>query len=308
MKTSIVFLLAICVTVANAQIRVYPLDGDATETVSGQDGTPGIGTEAPTDTTDRFGNPSGAMFFDGTDLIEIPSTGLLNDEFSVSAWLMVSQNPPSLQMNYFAVGSNEDQAFGVANDLFGNGFFQAGYVDVGTPIRVFDAGLPTEDVWYHVTVTRSLTDLTLYINGHSVANTDATGTLPVYGISPTFAFIGSRSSSSGFWNGVIDDLRIWDHALTQQEVDIVNSVQQPVLAPFTISPNPSNGVFTLEELTPGSFLEVYDSSGRIVLDLLVDMDNTTIDLTGLPNGCYIISMNTGTSIGHQRVIKTGGTP
>lgn len=305
MRTSIILLLAICVTVVNAQIRVYPLDGDATETVSGLDGTSGIGTEAPSDTTDRFGNPSGAMFFDGDDHIEIPSTGLLNDEFSVSAWLMVSQNPPILQMDYFAVGSNEDQAFGVSNNQFGNGFFQAGYVDVGTPIRVFDSGLPTADVWYHVTVTRSLTDLTLYINGHAVATTDATGTLPVYGISPASAFIGSRSSSSGYWNGVIDDLRIWDHALTPPEVDIVNSVNQLIPTPFTISPNPSNGIFLLEDLTPGSYLEVYDSSGRIVLDLLVHIDNTTIDLTGLPNGCYTISMNTGTSIGHQRVIKTG---
>lgn len=266
------------------------MDGDATETVSGQDGTLGMGTAMPTDTTDRFGTPGAAMFFNGDDLIEIPSEGLTNNEFSVSAWVLVSQNPGSLQMDYYAIGDDaEDQVFGVSNDMFGAGFFQAGYVDVGAPIRVFADGLPVENEWYHVVFTRSLTQLKLYVNSQLIDSTDATGTLPVYGTDP-LAFIGNRNVNLRPWHGVIDDLRIWDVALTQAEVDLVNGISVITSSLFTITPNPTNGPITVSGVLPGSTLIVHDASGRLVRTFPVTSDPVRLDLSDLSAGSYVIDL------------------
>ncbi len=304
MRTSLPLVLAVIATTASAQIRIYPLDGDATETVAGEDGTLGVGTAAPSDTTDRFGTPSGAMYFNGDDLIEIPVAGLTNNEFSVAAWLLVSQNPGSLQMDYYAVGDNvQDQAFGVANDAFGTGFFQAGYVDVGGPIRVFATTLPTEDIWHHVVVTRSLTDLKLYVNGALINTTDATGTLPVYGTTP-LAFIGNRNVNLRPWNGIIDDLRIWDHALTQEEVDLANAVDDSDGSPTVHAwPVPTSGSLLVTGIAPGERITIHDACGSAVLDLPASGSSTTFDLTGLASGVYVLHVRSSKGSIAQRIVK-----
>lgn len=305
MRTTLTLSILICLSViTTAQIRIYPLDGDATETVGGQDGTLGAGAAAPSDTTDRFGTPSGAMYFNGDDQIQIPVTGLTNEEFSVSAWLLVSQNPSSLQMDYFAVGDDvQDQAFGVANDAFGTGFFQAGYVDVGNPVRVFAPTLPTEDIWYHVVVTRSLTDLKLYVNSTLINTTDATGTLPVYGTTP-LAFIGNRNVNLRPWNGIIDDLRIWDYALTQAEVDMVNGVDgSAVPATFQAGPVPTNGPLFISGTVPGAQLSIHDALGTIVRSAVASGTSTSMDLTGLAKGYYVLSSRSAKVVVSHRIVK-----
>lgn len=310
MRSIIVSVLALlCSCSLRAQSRIYPLDGNAEEIVNGFDGTLGPGIEAPTDTTDRFGNPSGAMYFNGDDHIEIPIGGLTTDEFSVSAWLLVSTNPGSLQMDYYAVGDDaQDQAFGVANDGFGQGFFQAGYVDVGGAVRVFAGSLPTEDIWYHVVVTRSLTELKLYINGWLVNTTDATGTLPVYGATP-LAFIGNRNTNLRPWNGIIDDLRIWDEAITADQVGTINAITDPAPGEDPVLfPDPVDDELhvVLPRTFIGAGLWVIDAMGRTVVpprNLPAAGGMVTLSVIELATGYYCLILDGEGVLEHVPFIK-----
>lgn len=289
--------LVLCVVGTQAQIRIYPLDGDGTETVGGFDGILGAGAAEPSDTTDRYGAPGGALYFNGDDHVEIPVAGLINTDFSVSAWLLVSVNPPNLQMDYYAVGdAAQDQAFGVANDQFGIGFFQAGYVDAGSPVRVFQGNMPTEDIWYHVVVTRSSTELRLYINGWLSTAVPTSGTVPVYGAAP-LAFIGNRNVNLRPWNGIIDDLRIWDRALSAQEVQLVNAVPETAAGEVPqLFPNPAGDeLFVLLPASAGrpDALRIFDGTGRMVMHQRMPLAPSSIvplPVAGLAAGYYVLEV------------------
>jgi len=78
------------------------------------------------------------------------------------------------------------------------------------------ADTPTFNVWRHYVVTRNGTTFTLYANGTSLgANTSATGVSDVSGI----IRVGSWAGNSNYdFNGSLDDVRIYNRALSASEV------------------------------------------------------------------------------------------
>ena len=78
----------------------------------------------------------------------------------------------------------------------------------------------TNGVWYHAAATYDGTTMRLYLNG-TLDNTLAVGQ-PVDAASNTYASIGSALNSSdkasGFFNGAIDEVRIWNSSLSQAEI------------------------------------------------------------------------------------------
>lgn len=86
-------------------------------------------------------------------------------------------------------------------------------VTFGTATISYAAGL-VKDTKYRICLTKTATTLTLYINGVSVATT-AVGTLP---INQTSLFIGSEDGSTNSALGFISNLRIYDFAMTAEEV------------------------------------------------------------------------------------------
>lgn len=73
------------------------------------------------------------------------------------------------------------------------------------------------DTWYHLANTWDAATMSLYINSSLVtAILSTTGTLQ----SPTngTVFIGSNSGTANFFNGYIEDVRIYDYSLSPQEI------------------------------------------------------------------------------------------
>lgn len=75
---------------------------------------------------------------------------------------------------------------------------------------------------------------------------------------------------------------------------------------FMTYPNPSNGVFQLENktLTPIDAITVYDEMSRIVMNLteLVTVENQLIDLTSLPEGVYYLHIKSQGILNKRRII------
>lgn len=79
------------------------------------------------------------------------------------------------------------------------------------------------DTWYHVVgVFNSVSDQhQIYING--ARETRGSVSDAFTGGDPVEADIGRRADGAAFWNGRINELAIWNIALTQTEVDLLGS-------------------------------------------------------------------------------------
>ncbi len=71
----------------------------------------------------------------------------------------------------------------------------------------------------------------------------------------------------------------------------------------TIYPNPSNGIYNITGLTINSKIIVYDAIGQIVYTSITTESKETIDISNLPNGVYVIQLNSENGIITKKVIK-----
>jgi len=67
----------------------------------------------------------------------------------------------------------------------------------------------------HLAATYDGTTLKLYVNGTSVASTTSKGSITA----PSSFTVGARSDFAGSWSGVIDEVAVYDRALSAAEVE-----------------------------------------------------------------------------------------
>ena len=122
----------------------------------------------------------------------------------------------NMNVNYF---------LGINNTRFLQADFEeAAGANTGLNHSITAATAIPNNVWTHVAATYNISDgaWNLYANGVIVGTGNAgAGKVPEY-TSIEHASIGSALTSTGlaggFFNGKIDEVRIWDHALTQAEI------------------------------------------------------------------------------------------
>jgi hypothetical protein len=76
---------------------------------------------------------------------------------------------------------------------------------------------PAINTWYHLAVTRSGSLYTLYINGSPVASATDTASIP----SPAAFLTIGEAESIGFMNGLLDEVTIYNRALTAAEISSI---------------------------------------------------------------------------------------
>jgi hypothetical protein len=190
-------------------------------TVTATDGI--ISAEATVDITDTA--PKQAYLGFAGDYIEIADSDDLDlngGAFSVSAWI----NPSDWGQNYqgrildhgggssgnsgwslhlenkSSKGSPQALRVQINNDSAFNGQSSSAAVQLG--------------VWQHVAITHDGDTLTFFVNGVQVGQT--TG-VPIPSPSSAPIRIGARATDQArYFNGAIDEVRIWNIALTPQEV------------------------------------------------------------------------------------------
>ena len=157
--------------------------------------------------------------------ISIPKSTNLNNIgtiFTVSTWVNPSAIPNNSQ--WFTVGSDQTgQGWGItlgtasSNTLVGA--MVIGGVAYNSPSYTASTGN-----WYNVILIRNGTTASFYVNGTQVGSSFIvpSGNVRSYGNAPTY--IGDVYSYNNYYNGIIDDVRIYNRALSAQEVvDLYNS-------------------------------------------------------------------------------------
>ncbi|MBW7988904.1 MAG: LamG domain-containing protein [Planctomycetes bacterium] len=183
-----------------------------------------------------------ALGFDGSgdwlDCGEDPSLQI-TDAVTVSAWIKVGTQGVDHK-----IGGNQDGANGgYKMTVYNNNrveFEIRTSEDSAVLNRNVSGGIEIEvDVWYHVTGVYSLEDgyIRTYVNGvldREMSTTEALGA------SPGSFKIGCEpfTTSSYNFNGVMDDIRIYNHALTEGEI---LGVMEDGERPYAFNPKPADG-------------------------------------------------------------------
>jgi hypothetical protein len=247
MKTRV---FAVCVVVflfcgithagwSDGLVACYPFNGNANdESGNGYHGT----VYGATLTADRFGNPKNAYDFDGVNdyiKINISNSSFLS-EYSISCWVLFRD----FNNNYSGIlnGSNNYIALhglgpGYGNDTKKVGFYQASYEGVNWIVYPVLTAYLTENVFYHVVVTRDKSNCSIYLNGKVQSSKQVNINSPV--IEGGYLTIGALAtlSKEDFVNGKIDDIRIYNRVLSDSEVQQLYRGVSPsvIVKPYTFT-------------------------------------------------------------------------
>ncbi|MHC4110494.1 MAG: lamin tail domain-containing protein [Planctomycetota bacterium] len=220
----------------------WRLDGNAAETVGGNHGT-------------VYGNPvwtigqlDGALRFEGDgDYVDCGNDNSLNlsNNFSIAAWFRVDSNAAA---EIICKGNTNAFSPGGAYNIFYNGIDGKVYFDVRSSDNTTgdSAGMSVSlDEWTHVTGTFSNGNITIYKDG-AFADDGSLPTPTIY-INNEPLGIGAEGDGGTAFTGAIDDVRIYDRALNEGEVQEVAyaSVLEPNCADMDGDGNVNLYDFTL---------------------------------------------------------------
>jgi hypothetical protein len=229
----------------NGLIAYYPFDGN-TQDVSGH-GNHGIAHGGVTlGDTDRFGFPNSCYLFDGTSgYIEIPGQSL-NDlqNFSLSLW--INHRGGSIGNTLF----DKSTSNGASGRSGGYALRQITYDTSQTDTYDFYyvnsshnfnfAGFPVYYGpwnWHHYVVTLQNTRCCVYSDGTSrgckslSSNILSNGNLPLILGAVNYGGTNTASSLGGFYHGLMDDVFIFDRALTVSDVKALFNFNSPTSRP-----------------------------------------------------------------------------
>ncbi|AWW00545.1 LamG domain-containing protein [Arcticibacterium luteifluviistationis] len=192
-------------------ITCLPFSGNAIDSKSNNTTV----LNGPILTTQRYGYQNQAYTFNGSNnYIEYTTNDLRKREFTMSAWVLVNALSGSNQyiISQGEVGTKTFQGLGVNN----SGWFFQSYGNYGGYTASSNSGLATNQ-WVQLTAVRTYQSLKLYVNGELVRTTSSNAVIPFK--SSDIGRIGANSSTLGnYFNGKIDDVRLFKGALNDEEV------------------------------------------------------------------------------------------
>jgi len=150
-----------------------------------------------------------ALQFDGmNDFVDIGNFTGYSDSVTIEAWIKTSGSHPYEWFDIMA-GDCEDVFLAIVENQL-NFAAQCGY-----PIdhEVFSSALFSDNIWHHVAGTYDGAEICIYVDGVQVDCQQASGSF-----TPTDKSIGASHGEHEFFNGLIDDVRFWNIARTEQEI------------------------------------------------------------------------------------------
>jgi hypothetical protein len=163
----------------------------------------------PTSVPDRFGFPNKALSFDGIDdsLIYPTNHFAEGNNLSVSLWANIPY-PWRYGGMYFVICSD----FGVFSE---NGTIG---LAISLPSTNNARGEIPYNKWIHFVGTYNGTTIKAYINGELKDSTIWAGNLYERNWPLSFGYFG-RPTSDRYWSGTLDDVRIYNRVVSQQEIE-----------------------------------------------------------------------------------------
>ena len=227
--TNAVQSTGISITVINpgsGLVAAYGFEEGNGSAVADTSGTGNAGTiVGGTWASGKFGK---ALAFNGTNaMVTINDSASLDltSGMTLEAWV----NPKTL-------GGWRDIIFKDTDIYFLMGSTPQGQPDLGgsfASANVYGTAALATNTWTHVAGTYDGTTMRFYVNGVEVASLAQTGTINTSSGALT---IGGDASNGQYWSGLIDEVRIYDRALSATEIQA--DMNSPVVAGTAPPPSP----------------------------------------------------------------------
>jgi hypothetical protein len=277
-------------------------------------------------TADRFGNTDKAYNFDGvSNFISVADNNSLDftTQLTVSAWALIPDYSYSLGDGERTVLGKQrfDGATGfslTANSLYHNSKYGFIAIDNNNLASVISDDSLDLNIWVNLVASYDGTTIKLYRNG-ILENQNSANVNFINSIEPLFFGKEFNSNTNGrFFKGKIDDIGIWNRALTQQEItDLYNgnicyqtiTVTDTLLInmgitgfnPVTynntikIFPNPTNDHITIDygnlASLSGYQLKIINSLSQNVFQTNITQQSDYLNLTTWGgNGLYFVQI------------------
>jgi hypothetical protein len=202
----------------------WPFNGNANdESGNGNNGT----VNGAILTGDRFGNSNSAYSFGGTsDFINgqlISPLVTTGSGITISTWLNI---PIVASAPQFNLANNNGSGYGLWSNYINNSYVISGLSGnafVQPSMQLNDLIPPVINLWHSVIMTCDLSsnNSKLYIDGNIV---DQSNSQLIQGSFDLFTF-GKWPGNNVYLNGKLDDIGLWNRALSQQEItDLFNAI------------------------------------------------------------------------------------
>lgn len=274
---------------SNGLVGWWPFNGNANdESGNGNNGTVNGASFSP----DRFNNSGAACNLDNQagDNIAIPSINFGND-FTISIWFKLN--------NY-----NQVQASSFFSQYDGNMGIELNYT-VNPSILLYSLIGPEADPtkrmyslfsvglgnWNHLVWIKSGNFSEFTLNGNSIYQQSNLSNVT---INNGIAYFGKAQWGGNELFGLIDDIGIWNRALTQQEIiDLFNgssaNAAERNLTTLNVHPNPTSGEITItNNETYLQSYSLYNSLGQLVASGMLNAENTTVSIQEFAPGIYTL--------------------
>jgi hypothetical protein len=298
----------------NGLVGYWPFNGNANDNSgNGINGT----VNGAILTTDRFGGINSAYQFNGNETIigNCSSFPSQNNPRTISLWYYannITTAPPNQLMGYGGRNCGESWIMNFNNyDVPSGSYELQGHC---LAFRNFtNSPLPLNNSWHQLIVSYDGASLRFYNDGLLVL-LPAPISLNTYVDSRIFCF-GKQTFTDGLipyndlnwpgFSGKLDDIAIWNRALSQQEITtLYNSISTGTndikYSNIKIYPNPTNNIINIEGLNKNenNTIQIFDVQGKLVITKTIT-EKGTIDLSELNKGVYVIKIGEVA----QRIVK-----
>lgn len=309
-------LSALCPVPSQQQciIADYPFNSNANDaTGNGNNGTTVNGT---TLTTGHDGTPNSAYFFDSVDdIIEVNNTlgNFGNSNYTISAWVKTTlQNGDSRFISKRAACVTAGSWFSLS---LKNGVVVFETAEGNSWHMILGTTLVNDGNWHHVTVVRSGTLYTMYVD----CNNDGSFTTPfLFNTSNNVPLIfGDDVCTNVVPNGVkftgsLDEIKFFDCALNTGELNGLCNVSNSVASKndeleWQIYPNPTADILnigtTLKDNNTIQYQIINTLGATAIANKTTAKEDFSIDVSTLPAGIYFIHLQIGTAHTVKRFVK-----
>ena len=251
-------------------------------------------------TTDRNGNINSALQLNSVGTVaSLANLPIGNASRSISIWIkMNSYFFDNFLFSYGSPAANQSYGFSLKSNLI-NYYAWANDLSYATSIPL--------NTWKHLVVTfDTTTDLaSIYLDGVLITS----AAKPDWNTAnETSFYLGRSYQGSNSFNGVVDDLKIYNYALTQTEITNLYNYNSTLVAQnfnqnnleVALYPNPVQDILNINVDNAIKSVEIYNIQGQKVLN----STSNEVDMSSLNSGIYLVKItDENNSIATKKVVK-----